>query len=284
MSIPDNFTVKSSAGSSASTGFGAFIRNSVGSLFNKLTGAGLTTAQQQQQDYQTEMSNTAFQRQVADMSAAGLNPALLYGHGAGAGASTPTGVDAASNGASLGEMMQVMLLGKQAKLLDSQAAKNTAEAGLTDRNAAWVDRLNDAQLKENLSRVRLNESQVDLNEYDKAYKAAQTALVDVQAKYQGALMQAQTQGALASAARNYAEAAISRMEKDLGHRLSSSELLAVIDSITALFGNKNNPTGKTIKKTASKVADAAVRVHDAQVAKTRRNRPTRYSPFGGMTR
>lgn len=48
---------------------------------------------QKQRDWETMMSNTAYQRAAADMKAAGFNPALMYQQG---GASTPSGSSARS--------------------------------------------------------------------------------------------------------------------------------------------------------------------------------------------
>ena len=50
--------------------------------------AGQQAMQQQAEAYNTQMSNTAYQRASADMKAAGLNPMMMFG--SGSAASTPT--------------------------------------------------------------------------------------------------------------------------------------------------------------------------------------------------
>ena len=60
-------------------------------LGNERTNAANAEAANQQMAFQEQMSNTAYQRQVKDLEAAGLNPMLAYIKGGGA---APAGVEA----------------------------------------------------------------------------------------------------------------------------------------------------------------------------------------------
>lgn len=90
--------------------------------------------------YQTKMSNSSHQREVADLRAAGLNPILS----ANAGASSPSGgtIPVGDMGDSLNKSVASALALKrnasELKLLDAQAANQNAQALKTSKEAAIV--------------------------------------------------------------------------------------------------------------------------------------------------
>lgn len=133
---------------------------------------------QKNRDFQQQMSSTAYQRGVADMKAAGLNPGMMYS-GAAMQASTPSGGQASGmepllKGMEVSNAVNNMYTIKQAKLADAETSLKKAQAANVMADTERIKLMNDyypsltnAQIQEIFSNIGVNTSVEDLN---KAHK------------------------------------------------------------------------------------------------------------------
>lgn len=108
----------------------AYIGSSiVGGLFGQSGQASANAANQAQFDKQIELANTAHQREVADLKAAGLNPMLSVSKGGG-GSSVP---NAPVMQNTKGQLGQALMNSAQVGLMNAQTRKANAEANVTEQ-------------------------------------------------------------------------------------------------------------------------------------------------------
>ena len=102
----------------------------------------------QDRDYQASREDSAYQRQVADMKAAGINPALAGGSGGGASSAALADSSIDKNPIESGNLLSTALQLKQMNINQqlAQAALGRSNAALISSNAQQMKAVNDSNL------------------------------------------------------------------------------------------------------------------------------------------
>jgi len=126
--------------------------------------SGIFSARQatQNRNFQERMSNTSYQRAMADMRAAGLNPMLAYKTG---GAGTPTGA--------MGSMPDPITPG-----INTAVSVRRNKAEIKNMGAQYDNIMAEQQLKDEQRGIATEDIRIKRNKLDNARKDATIARID----------------------------------------------------------------------------------------------------------
>lgn len=232
------------------------------------TGSGLTERDKQLNEMNMQNVEDTASRQVAGYNKAGINSALMYGNGA---SNSAPQTSATGGVGSMSDLMQVLMLPKQLKMMDAQtrnieaqSEKTIADTEHVKQIIEWYPNVSEGTVAELWSKVGLNYQHIDESEAKEELARAEKVIKDAEGKFAEdlqraklALTEAQTQEAKDNALQSATHAAFEKFELDYaeanGARLSSSSILALVSALTSWFGI--SPTSDSVQTVVNTIAD-----------------------------
>ncbi|QXP08055.1 MAG: DNA pilot protein [Arizlama microvirus] len=178
----DPFTATAAAGLMMGGGqiYSAWDTNKKNVAMTRETNALNEKIAQRQMDFQKEMSNTSYQRGMADMKAAGLNPMLAYAQG---GASSPSGAAIAAQNPKVEQWLAPGLEKGLSSAMDVARYKKDMSA-TTSQNAVNQENINTqrSQQQANISSAKAQDAAAAKAKMDTLRTAAELPAVQAESK------------------------------------------------------------------------------------------------------
>lgn len=265
---PDMFDESNPAGISAGEGFQNELLRGIRNLWRGATGSGLTDRDIQMNQMNMKNVEDTAAAQVSGYLKAGVNPALMYGSG---GQQTAPNSSATGSG-SFSDLMQVLMLPAQIKLMNAQA-KNTdantqkqiSETEQIKQVMQFYPRLTEHTIAEITSRTGLNltniskvEADIAIAEFEKIIKGNEAKYSDEFYRLRNRVEEATELNQKASALDAYMKALWTEYETQYtkthnGARPSSSSLLALADAVMSWLGVDGSEVGGAVTTVVERV-------------------------------